>query len=83
MKHPIQPNNKVNLFDKFKSGLTFILTCVRLLRSVTKANQVNRTRVLIGYQLPTHVCQSFIRQIRFKKTDSKQILGFRTLTDIR
>jgi len=25
---------------------------------------VNRARVLIGWQLPTHVCQSFTRQIR-------------------
>ena len=28
------------------------------------ANHVNRARVFIGWQLPTHVCQSFTHQIR-------------------
>ena len=32
--------------------------------SVTQINHVNRARVLVGCQLPTHVCQSFTRQIR-------------------
>jgi len=27
---------------------------------------VNRARVLIGWQLPTHVCQSFTHQIRVR-----------------
>ena len=53
----------VNLFDKFKSGLTFILTFVRHFVKC-HAKHVNRARVLIGWQLPTHVCQPFTRQIR-------------------
>ena len=33
-----------------------------------RANQVNRARVFIGWQLPTHVCESFTRQIEFTNT---------------
>jgi len=35
-----------------------------ILWSIMQINHVNRARVLIGWQLPTHVCQSFTRQIR-------------------
>ena len=51
----------VNLFDKLKSGLMFILACVRHFVKC-HSNYVNRARVLIGRQLTTHVCQSFTSQ---------------------
>ena len=58
------------------------MTNLRLL-SVTQINHVNRTRVLIGLQLPAYACQSFTPQIRvyqhekvvknFAKTEASSI----------
>ena len=41
------PRQLWNLFDKFKSGLTYILTCV-LYFGVKQIYHVNRARVLVG-----------------------------------
>ena len=53
----------LNFLDELKSCLTIVFTSVRHFVKC-HANHVNRARVLIGWQLPTHVCQSFTRQIR-------------------
>ena len=53
----------LNFLDELKSCLTIVFTSVRHFVKC-HANLVNRARVLIGCQLPTHVCQSFTRQIR-------------------
>ena len=62
----------LNFLDEFKS-CTFVFTFVRHFVKC-HANHVNRARVLIGWQSPTHVCQPFIRQIRVyqhEKVDEK------------
>ena len=61
MKRPTQPDNYEPLpaINLIVVWLTSVILWI-----VTKINHVNRARVLIGWQLPTHVCQSFTRQIR-------------------
>ena len=49
-------------FDKLKSCLMVFTSVLNFVKC--HANHVNRARALIGWQIPTHVCQSFTRQIR-------------------
>jgi len=48
-------------FPNMVSGSSWLAFAI--LWSVTQMNHVNRARVVICWQLPTHVCQSFTRQI--------------------
>ena len=57
-ERPIDLDN----FDKLKNCLVVFTSFRHFVKC--HENHVNRARVLIGWQLPTRVCQSFTRQIR-------------------
>ena len=52
----------LNFLDKFESCLPVFTSVHHFVKC--HANHVNKVLVLIGWHLPTQVCQSFIRQTR-------------------